>query len=386
MALLNRFETTVGRELYNKLLWVPLFLDYHKGFYYSMGMFVVNTDGEKDSLPRGLKILSINGNPIDTVVLSSVAQNTFSWDVLRKKPYARIHNIPIEKKDTVFIYYEYQEKHKTLRYIKGKSNIKMSGGAYFFPDSKRGFVEYFPSNEILYIRLPAMVDDDGYYKRKIIGKFGHVAIKKVVIDIRQNGGGSDLVWMDILSVIIKDTLDIKAPVGLKNTDRALNALGVCRDTLEIVKVPLLDNEEFVVIEWGSKIVPHPQSINYTGKIYVLQDRGIYSAAGSLSNVAQMYDNIVSVGETTGRLLGFGVAPIAFTLPNSYFTFQLEPVLDLSNAETLWDYYHDKVEVPIDISVAQRVKYFNSAIEGDIYSKDFLFNHDPVFQKVLELED
>jgi hypothetical protein len=100
----------------------------------------------------------------------------------------------------------------------------------------------------------------------------------------------------------------------------------------------------------------------------------------------MYDNIVSVGETTGKLLGFGVTPVFFTLPNSCFTFQLEPVLDLSNATTLWDYYHDNVEIPVDISVAQRVHYFNYSIQGDIYSKEYLFNYDPVFQKMLEQKE
>ena len=158
---------------------------------------------------------------------------------------------------------------------------------------------------------------------------------------------------------------------------------------ETVRVPLLDNEEYGTLLWGEVLQPSDSSLNFAGNIYVLQNRLIFSSAGSLSNVAKMHKNIISVGETTGNLLGFGFAPLTFVLPNSCFVFQIEPVLDLSNAEVLYDYFHDNVEIPVEISVEQVVKNFNNynpdRVDKYIYSKDFLYNHDPVFRKVLKMK-
>jgi RNA polymerase sigma factor (sigma-70 family) len=388
ITLLNQYDDKRGKLYRSTMKSLLLFLEYHKGNYYSLGELVINTEGEMDTLPRGAKILSIGETNIDSLITSKITDN---WDIIYKKDYTTIvGSMLVKRKDTISVVYEYQGMQQKVNLMNNKSIQSTSGGAYLtytdLPHQEKGFVDYFFAEKILYIRIPAMVNDDGFYQKEIIKQTNNKSIKKIIFDIRQNGVGSDFAWMDILSVILNDTLNLNYPVGLKNTDRAIKAKGINCDTLKVVKVPLLDDEEFLLLEWGEKIVPHPQTIGYTGKIYVLQDRRIYSAAGSLSNIAWLHDNIVSVGETTGKLLGFGVTPLFFTLPNSCFTFQLEPVLDLSNAETLWDYYHDNVEIPVDISVEQRVNYFNYSIEGDIYSKEFLFNHDPVFQKVLEQKD
>jgi hypothetical protein len=385
LSLLKQYSDDKGKSYYSNRKQLMLFLEYYKGDYYSMGELIVSHNNETGTLPSGAKIMDIGGVSIDS--LTATYAGTY-WDVMRSKPYVSIvGGMYVERKDTIYIKYEYLTDLRELKIIPDKTIQSTSGGAYLLPASyafkpEKGVVDYFSDEKILYVRLPAMEDEENFYQTEI-AKHREKPIEKVIIDIRQNGGGSDFVWRDVLSAIVKDTLDIRAPIGLKNTDRALQAYGVSRDTLGIVKIPLLDNEEFALLKWGLKVIPTSQTLGYTGKIYILQDRRIYSAAGSLSNVAQMYNNIVSVGEATGKLLGFGITPITFTLPHTGFTFQLEPVLDLSNATTLWDYYHDKVEIPVDISVAQRVKYFNYSIKGNIYSKEFLFNHDPVFQKVLE---
>jgi uncharacterized protein YuzE len=293
----------------------------------------------------------------------------------------------VEKTDTVSFLYEYNGAIHRTNYYENKSQWQIEGGGYFFSTQQDGYVDYFTDADILYIRLPQMWNDKLYIK-EILKKGKDVPLKKVVIDIRQNGGGSDYVWGNILSNIIKKPLDISAKIGFKNTKKAIKALELDKDSFDVIKISMLENQEFGTLTWGETLQPSDSTLGFEGKIYILQDRLIFSSAGSLSNVAKMVDNIISVGEKTGNLLGFGIAPIVFTLPNSYFTFQLEPVLDLSNTHSVYDFYHDNVEIPVDISVKQRVKYFenfNTDQTKGIYSKDFLYNHDPVFQKVLELE-
>ncbi len=372
------------RKLYsaNKIN-LRLFLDYYEGEYYNLGNFIIKTQEKIDTLLPTAKIIAIGGTAID-VLIEDMAK-TFAWDFTRVKRHALLKgSLLVDRQDTVAIDYEYQGIRKSIKFIAGKSIQNTSGGNYLFTAfNEKGFVNYFPNEKILYIRLPKMENDNHFYEQEIIKAAKDEPIEKVVIDIRRNGGGSDRVWMDILSMLLKDTLELKYPIGLKNTGRAIDAMQVSRDTLETVRIPLLDNKEFLVLNWGDRIYPHWQNIDYTGKIYLLQDKFIYSSAGSLSNIAWLYDNIISVGETTGMLLGFGLAPVIFTLPNSFFTFQIEPVIDLTNIKTIRDFYHDNVEIPVNISIEQRAKYFNCVIRGDIYSTNFLFNHDPVFQKVLE---
>ncbi len=376
---------------------IPLFLYYHQGHYYSIGDCKKSyRDSNKtiDSIPQTAKILSINDIPIELIISESAEySNThYSWDKKRKKPFyfpvLPNSSIVKQKDGGISVEYEYQNKSKTFHYNIDMEKILIVGGGYLFFSDRDGYVDYFEKDKLLYIRLPRMANRD-FYLGEIAKKGKNKPISKVVIDIRSNPGGSDDVWMSILKNIISKPLDIRADIGYKNTERAIKALKLDSLTRRVVRVPMLDNEEFGVLTWGKILQPSDSSLNFDGNIYVLQNRLIFSSAGSLSNVAKMHKKIVSVGETTGNLLGFGIAPIRFVLPNSGFVFQLEPVLDISNAKTLYDYFHDNVEVSVNISVEHIVKYFNSynpnKTDKFIYSKEFLYNHDPVFQKVLELK-
>jgi hypothetical protein len=368
---------------------LPFFLDYFKGNYYNIGGVTITTNGEIDTIPQGAKILNIDGFTVDTLLILKPFETRFRWDNILKKKYQKVYagDLILSKRDSITIEYEINGETQKVLYLNNISKLELMGGTSFSYEHKDGYVDYFEQDNILYIRLPQMWNSN-YYVKQILEKGKGKKIEKVVIDIRQNGGGSDGVWIDILQSIIKKEIDIRTDIGFVPSDLMLKKLEISKDSVKLKKISLLDNQEFGILTWGEIVKPDKKSLKYNGKIYILQDNLIFSSAGSLSNVAFMSDKIVSVGETTGYLLGFGIAPIFFTLPNSYFTFQIEPVLDVSNANTLYDYYHDNVEIPVEISIEQRIKYFNNSKPsktGGIYSKDFLYNHDPVFQKVLQLE-
>ena len=92
------------------------------------------------------------------------------------------------------------------------------------------------------------------------------------------------------------------------------------------------------------------------------------------------DNIHTVGQNTGWLLGRGVNPLVFELPNSKILYRIEPVIDFQNVKSARDVYHDEVEIPVSLTIEQYLKRIH--FEGDIYGKVFLFNQDPVFIKAL----
>ena len=239
----------------------------------------------------------------------------FSWDKIRHKPYMAVTSggevWGRHDDGAVDIVYEYKgEIRKFLYKLTDGQEIQLAGGAYFFNDWSVGYVDYFPESKLLYIRLPQMANKD-FYLKEIIAKGTGKPIGKVVIDIRNNPGGDDGVWMGILETLIARPLDIRAQVGCKNTELTIKRLKLTNGKRKTVRVPLLDNEEYGTLLWGEVLQPSDSSLNFAGKIYVLQNRLIFSSANSLSNVTKMHKNIISVGETTGNLLGFGFAPLTY---------------------------------------------------------------------------
>jgi hypothetical protein len=372
---------------------IPIALLYQNGKYYSVGRFAVieKDDSICDFLPIGSQIISINGISIDSIVNFNIEKgySFYRWDASLTKKYIIKRNIYIPVSfDINIITYKFNEEISNLN-IKNDKIITISGGGYFYQSfEEQGFVEYFEKDKILYIRLPKMLNCD-FYKTEIQKRAKNVPINKIVIDIRHNGGGSDEVFMQILENMIKDTIFVRANIGFKYNPTMTKILSK-KYGKKIIKnnkhhkIKLLDDEKYTIVNWGRNLVPNVNSINYGGNIYILQDKFIFSAAGSLSNLAQISDKLVSVGQETGYLLGFGVAPFIFSLPNSGFSFTVESAVDFTNVNQMSDFYHDKVEIPVEISIEDIVRYFNTE-EEKLYSTDFLYNHDPVFQKVLEFE-
>ena len=137
-----------------------------------------------------------------------------------------------------------------------------------------------------------------------------------------------------------------------------------------------------MVDTALKILPYELSIQYNGPIYILQDDMIYSSAGVLSALAYKADQIKTVGVPTGYLLGFGINPTVFQLKNTRLAFQMELVIDVSDIKEPYDYFHDKVEIPVELTREDWIRYWKTDHET-LYSKDFLFNHDPIFRKALE---
>jgi hypothetical protein len=70
------------------------------------------------------------------------------------------------------------------------------------------------------------------------------------------------------------------------------------------------------------------------------------------------------------------------LPNSGFTFTIEPVVDLAGAQSAKDVFHTDVEVDVQPTLDQMLAFFNA--RQLVPLEDFLTDYDPFFQKVLTL--
>lgn len=363
----------------------PLYLGYLNGNYIlALDLPFCNLNNLSDTLllPMGSIIRSINGKDIELYVDSGYGPKR--WDNQLKKKYRLVKGAVSALKEDSLITFSYIDMNNEIKEIicdRNKYSLRITSPEYLFYSSNESpKVEYFKDGNILYIRNPSMAHLD-YYETQIkaIGK--NKDIKKIIWDIRRNPGGNDEVWQGILGMLIKDTLTYDIRIASMDTPLANKILELNKYG-EVMNLPYL-KKKYRVNCWGaSRIIPHRESLCFDGPIYVLQDN-IYSSAGSVSSLASLSDQLISVGLPSGYLLGNGITPLVFQLKNSKFAFQFEPVIEVSNVKGPYDYYHDSVEVPVELTREDYIRYFGAERET-LYSKEFLYKHDPIFKKALEL--
>jgi Peptidase family S41 len=350
-------------------------IKYIDGEYYTISSF----SHQGKYISSGAKLVTFNNENIHTLVNSSYNEKLLQWDNQKKQFYDNFFYkaISLSHKNTFNLSFEKLDgskisisldPHKTLD-LKPVSN------------EQKKKISYFEKDNILYIRMPNMfVEDTSFYSGQIKNLYKDKKIKKVIIDIRDNKGGSDLVGINTIKSLINEPIKnenvlLVAKQGFTNRFN--------ENKYETIKIPFLDSEEFSIFyKWKDEITPSNSSIAFKGNIYIIQNDEIYSAAGTLSNIATYSNKIISIGQPTGRMLGRGIDPILYTLPYSKLIFRIEPLLDLSGVNFVSDAFHDQVEMPIKLSpkdIRIRLEY-----PKDIYSKEFLYQFDPVFKHILNL--
>jgi hypothetical protein len=249
-------------------------------------------------------------------------------------------------------------------------------------------VHYFAKEAILYIHIPEMdMEKIDFYRQEIL-KYKAREIKKIVLDVRDNGGGNDAVWEAVLASVIKKPIKAHQKLCFRNNQTV-------RDYLEkggiawAAETPLIiEKDTLFCIEDERNIEPAEQSLAYDGKLYVLINRNTFSSALALVAFSENIDNMITVGQSTGWLGGEGVMPFYFILPHSKLIFSLACSLDGNVTDhNPVSYYHDRAKIPVPLTVDDQYnEYYYSFYRGEFYDEDYLFNSDPVFQKVLEQTD
>lgn len=90
------------------------------------------------------------------------------------------------------------------------------------------------------------------------------------------------------------------------------------------------------------------------------------------------EQLVNVGVPTGRLLGRGVEPRFFELPDSKLIFGMELLMDATDAVAPRDAYHDHVELLVEPTLDE---IRERLLAADSYSPEFLLSHDPLMAAV-----
>ncbi len=255
-------------------------------------------------------------------------------------------------------------------------------------DTKK--VEYWPEERILYIRIPVMEYNDRKYYRSQIPSVGKgKKIDRVLIDIRSNLGGSDLVWRTVYEQLLDKPAEWNSiligqdPSYMSSKYRKQKSI-----------LPNSVNEQF---DWLSgavfsryfdgteKITPAKNSLRVSGKIVLLSNEDVYSSAGSCHklSLSDPADRFVLIGRPTGMYLGAGFDPLSFRLKHSGYNFKIEPAIDITGAKDAIDVMQDRVEIKIPVTLEElRTKF---AYSGNVWSYDYLTKYDPFVKTALALK-
>ncbi|MCB0461154.1 MAG: hypothetical protein KDC81_00475 [Flavobacteriaceae bacterium] len=353
---------------------------------YSQGNYQFYTDVvyKNDTIKKGSKIVSYNGKDISSHIKTNY-DNVWPirWNATLKEPYHK--DFYKFGNNTFKLEIEQNDMTKNIQ-LSLKDSIKyitkpLREIGYFSQPKEQ--VILFEKQNALYIGLPFM--DEGQ-AQNIITKIDSVSniqnqFDKILIDVRGNPGGSDMAWRLVLSQIIPKNIPFNRDYVFKYNKVALKFYA--DDSIDVKEkpLPILNNAKYWSREFNvNSLKPNKNSINHTGKIYILQDKYIYSSTGNLSNFCLNSDQLVSIGVSNDFIGGAQTDPLFNKLSNSGLVLRVEPMLDNSNVKELSDFYHNDVEVKVPLTYTDY--YDKVSFNGNIYSKEFLLNHDSLIKYIL----
>ena len=269
--------------------------------------------------------------------------------------------------------------------IDGKpKTIDMTQVGYIFTrDFFDDFVfmaDYFDRDSTLYIRIPKMDYGKVEWLENEIASHKGKPLNRVIIDVRDNGGGNDMTWHRVLSAIIDRPLHYSIRQAVKD----LSVLGGEYTDPREIKVYGDRLTAFLDEDSETTLQPSDRTIGYGGTIYIMFDHNIFSSTYALLSACLGSDRLVSVGRPSGFLGGLGGTPWGDILRHSRFSYRYPITLEITDADARnpETYYKDQVEIEVWPTIEQlRTQTF---YDGGQHTEDFLYNHDWVFRRILEL--
>lgn len=206
-------------------------------------------------------------------------------------------------------------------------------------------------DKIGYMKIKEMASLDvakkDYYE---ISKFlkGVEGYEKLIIDIRGNGGGYDDYWKNIVELLIHEPLYAKYYIFFKESSMStmdpfrVKGLNIIKelDGKVLDQFPKEVKTDFNFFKTCTvRINPWnigydtSDHINFTGKIYLLVDNGVFSSAEKFSSFSKDTEFATLVGEHTGGDRVFEEIPLYF-LHNSKFVIRYSRELGINMDGTI----------------------------------------------------
>ncbi len=268
-------------------------------------------------------------------------------------------------------------------------------GEDFAGSKVMGYTAFLEDGKVGYVHIKSMGPTDSSDMRRLLSFFRSVKdTRALIIDVRGNRGGAKSFWTTMVSYLVSQPVTYSYAVALRTGDHIPNFAGdfrpVNKDSFlhglapeeKACLPPELLTPDFqgpVVIT--ETIKPSSSSVNYAGKIFLLVDHRVYSAAEWLSLFCKTTGWATLVGTPTGGD-GLGLtSAIPIVLPNSGMVVLFPSGMGLNPDWSANEESHTIPDVVVDLSDSF-IKWVTGSPGREFESLDP--GYDPVLKECLEL--
>lgn len=186
----------------------------------------------------------------------------------------------------------------------------------------------------------------------------------LIVDIRQNGGGSDAYWrQNIVAPLVEK--DVTAEFynlyrGGNYSEAFIKSRGIQPQKIETIGQQLLNTfppETKREFKYATKInvtIKPSNYVGFKGKIYLLVDKRVFSSSESFAAFCKASRWATLVGERTGGD-GMGTDPLLVSLPNSGYIVRFSWVMGVSPDGTCNEEKKTEPDIKVDPAIGSTYK-------------------------------
>ncbi len=181
----------------------------------------------------------------------------------------------------------------------------------------------------------------------------------LIIDIRQNSGGSDSYWMkNIIPPLIKEGISAEFYIlfrGGSYSEPFIKSLGITLAEVSSLDKKLVHTLPEEAAEKFKYAMKHTRTVNssdyvgFKGKVYLLVDRKVYSSSESFAAFCKATQWATLVGEKTGGD-GIGIDPLFLSLPNSGYIARFSWDMGLNPDGTCNEEKKTEPDIKVDATI------------------------------------
>lgn len=343
---------------------------------YSGGKYYLKHDysiGDK-LMKRGSEIVSINNIKTRDFVTENINCYFFLYDVHLKQNYAaelfqKGSGLPPISSITFFD----EEKKEHVKCNSSElAEIEKETSYILTMNINRVF--YHRSSKTLYLRLAQMIEREKLAKQ--ILKYKKKKFERIVIDVRNNSGGSDLVWIKALSELIDSTFyKCRPQLCIKDNRYPREA------TKSFVKEQFKGNGN--ILTFDSDIFGYMHSNNnpcLNKPIYCFMDTRTFSSGLVFASLNMYLNNFTLVANSTPYMGGMGLTPFTFMLPHTKLQYKLSCSFDKKLLSAEKHTVQPDVVIPYDYKAD--IKMLNQKIRN-FSAKRYCLRNNPFLEAILK---
>lgn len=374
-----------------KIYIVPVSFQYVEGKYVAVG--AVSNTADYYGIPEGSILTKVNGINTNEYIKTLIKKSYLLYDNSKKELKLKQLLISTDKQEKVKLSAESPAGENIEKEIITEEYAQNTNSSLM--DNKNNlYTQILDKDKIAYMKIKSF---GGNYISSDAAKISEFlySIKEypnLIIDIRSNGGGSDAYWItNIVAYLI-------------NSDMSFNNYKVFRDgeyiepfiksrfsvpyqkLIPVSKLPLNKNYPKEIEKGFSGFINSVHQINssdsigFKGKIYLLVDSGVYSAAESFSMFTKATNWATIVGtETAGD--GGTIDPAFAIMPNSKLLVGFSMAMVLNPDGTANEETHTKPDIFAEQSYLDTLKSIEWRKK---HADEVLSPYDTVLNKVLNL--